>query len=159
MCIYIAKGGSVKKIIIAVSLVLWFLSGQVCAEIAIITPYSDENCDQFFDNKALLPNPGWDDRKNNNLITLLVNTIINNVTKKTAGYGFHPVNNNNLSDNNLFCFPTPNVIMANSTQYRQSQFSGAMEWLNLPLESQLVLTHHNMCCYVSYPFERPLITA
>lgn len=153
------KESAVKKKITLLGVVWLFISRNMYADIGIISPFYDSNCDQYFDNQALIFDPAWQGMGRSNALTTLVAYIV----EYMAGY---PSNNqrtlafDNLTENNLYCFTIPTLIEASNARHFNRIYLITNILMSVKQQMPDIKTNTSgMCCYVSLsPQQQPITT-
>ncbi len=141
-----------KKIITLLGLVLLSHANHVCADSTEISSFLDSDCDNYFDNPTgfiLTP------EKNLQAADPKAFTVTY-LSQDDTRQHFLKAGTGNLRQVNLYCFALPRVIEA-SVKPQRTTLKMAMEGLALP--SSPTTNGAAMCCFVSYPFEKTVITA
>lgn len=142
-----------KKIITLFGLVLLSHTGHVCADSADISSFLDSDCDNYFDNQTGFIVSPEKKMQDTDFINFVVAYITHDEVIQPSLQHFMKGRMGKLRQVNLYCFTIPKVIEA-----KVNLGQDALKMAELPLPSSPTTNGAAMCCFVSYPFEKLVIT-
>jgi hypothetical protein len=133
--------------------------GYAYAEIAIISPPYDSNCDSYFDNQAQLLDPTWSDNNHSEAFAVLATYIVNYAAGRFNLTNGHTLVSDSSTENNLHCFTAPKVIETDNKHHLQNTALINGRLIGLKQEMPMFMNvNSSLCCYVLFPIQKQPIT-
>lgn len=152
-----------NKKITLLGIIVFFISGTAYADIGIIAPYHDSNCDQYFDNQSLVFDPVWKNMERSASVLTIFATYL---AKYTIGnFTDEDVEILELDTppkkNNLYCFNAPKLREASRGGVPlPATISNTKELMMAQRRFSNIKTNAtDRCCFVLLSTEPPLIKA
>lgn len=149
-----------KKTVILIG-VIWLITfGNVHADIAIIAPNYDSNCDTYFDNQAQLFDHTLEDNKSPDVLAVLVTYIKSYVSTRFSTTNEQTLEFNSPKENNLHCYGIPKVIEADNKSFLHPIVLINHGLFGFKQERAFKMKDNSaMCCFVSLQAQDQAITA
>ncbi|CAG7857114.1 hypothetical protein MCAMS1_01838 [biofilm metagenome] len=149
-----------KKTVIMMSVVWLITFGKGHADIAIIAPNFDSNCDAYFDNQAQLYDHTWEDNKFPDVLAILVTYIKNYVSTRFSTTNKQVLDFESSKEENLHCYAVPKVIEADNRFFLHPIVLINHRLIGFKQDEPIKIKDNSaMCCFVSLQAQDQSITA